>query len=196
MQAKGNFAMPYMKKIAVALLAASVFAAAACATVGGYYYAVQYDFDEFRAALDGKPFQVILAGNPFPQMPAEEVAGRLLPVMQFNKPRQVNLTFTYDAPTEEPHPYYRLVLIFNPASDFGGTRACNDKPRFGPGKPGQVYVFAVYCRNDLDLSETTAWTQANGPDDPRMSNMFKDLFRVIFDDSQARRPQMGRGRFH
>ena len=186
--------MPYMRKIAVLLLAVSTLAAAACATVGGYYYAVQYDFDEFRAAFDGKPFQVLFDGNPFPQMPPEEVAARLLPVMQFNKPRQVNLTFTYDAPVEMPRPYYRLVLIFNPAIDFGGARACNDKPQFGPGKPGLVYVFAVYCRNDLDLSETTAWTAATGPDDPRLSNMFKDLFRVIWDDSQARRPYVGRGR--
>lgn len=185
-----------MKKIVVAVLAAALLAVAACATVGGYYYAVQYDFGEFRAAFDGKPFQVIFNGNPFPQMPPEQVATRMLPVMQFNKPRQVNLTFTYEAPVEMPRPYYRLVLVFSPALDFGGAEACNAKPRFRPGTPGLVYVFAVYCRNDLDLSETTAWVRAAAPDDPQVSDLFKDLFRVIFDDSQARRPNVGRGRIN
>jgi hypothetical protein len=183
-----------MKKIVAALISVALLGFSACATVGGYYYAIQYDFGDFRTAFDGKPFQVILDGNPFPQMPPEEVAARLLPVMQFNKPRQVNLTFTYDAPVEIPHPYYRLVLVFNPALDFGGPEACNAKPRFRPGRPGLVYVFAVYCRNELDLSETTAWVRAAAPDDPLVSDLFKDLFRVIFDDSQARRPNVARGR--
>jgi len=91
-----------------------------------------------------------------------------------------------------PRPYYRLVLIFNAANDFGSARACNDKPRFKPGTSGLVHVYAVYCRNDLALSETTAWTRAARPDDPQVSDMFKDLFRVVFDESQARQPYLGR----
>jgi hypothetical protein len=193
MEVKEGFLVPYMKRIVAAFLAAALLPAVACATVGGYYYATQYDYDEFRAAFDGKPFQVIFDGNPFPDMRPEDASARLLPVMQFNKPR-VNLTFTYDAPVAEPHPYYRLVLIFNAANDFGSARACNDKPRFKPGTPGLVHVFAVYCRNDLALSETTAWTRATRPDEPQVSDMFKDLFRTVFNESQSLRPQTGRSR--
>ena len=38
----------------------------------------------------------------------------LLPVMQAAKPRP-NLTFTYADPPEPPHPYYRMVLVFDAA---------------------------------------------------------------------------------
>ena len=40
--------------------------AALAATIGGSEYAPQYDYREFFAAADGKPFRVVLAGNPFP----------------------------------------------------------------------------------------------------------------------------------
>ena len=61
--------MRSFKKIAATLLAAVAIPGAACAaTLGGYYYAAQYDYREFFSAADGKPFQVVLAGNPFPGM--------------------------------------------------------------------------------------------------------------------------------
>jgi hypothetical protein len=44
------------------------------------------------------------------------------------------------------------------------------------------------------LSETTAWTPATGPDDPRIGELFRELFQVVFSDSPAYRPQNG-GKF-
>ncbi len=186
--------MRAIKKIAAALLAAAAIPAAYAATLGGADYAVQYDYREFYSVADGKPFQVVFAGNPFPGMEQGDVARRLLPVMQANKPRP-RLTFTYDKPVEDPRPYYRVVLIFDPANDFGAARACNDPPRLKPGTPGRVYVFAVYCRNDLALSQTTGWTDASGPDDPRVGDLFKNLFAVVFNDAMMLRPHPGRRLF-
>ncbi len=157
--------------------------------LGGYNYAPQYDFSEFWAATDGKTFRVIVAGNPFPALPLDEVKARLLPVMQANKPRPP-LVFTYEKPIEEPRPDYRLVLIFDPANDLGSASVCNGVTRLKPravGTPGRVYVYGVYCRNDLALSETTGWTQATGPDDPRMGPLFAQLFLVLFTDQPMRR---------
>ena len=102
------------------------------ATIGGTYYAVQYDFSEFFAATDGKPFRVILAGNPFPDADGAMVARDLLPIMQAAKPRPA-LTFTYDAPVERPRPDYRLVLVSNAANDLGGESVCRGEMRFKPG---------------------------------------------------------------
>ncbi|MDP2334526.1 MAG: hypothetical protein Q8M19_27930 [Reyranella sp.] len=155
-------------------------------TVGGVNYAPQYDFSEFWAATDGKAFRVVFAGNPFPALPVEQVKQRLLPVLQANKPRPA-LTFTYDVPPELPRPDYRLVLVFDPANDLGSGPVCNGVTRFKPGIPGRVYVYGVYCRNDLALSETTAWTQATGPDDPRLGPLFAQLFLVLFTDQPMRR---------
>ncbi len=157
--------------------------------MGGYNYAPQYDFSEFWAATDGRTFRVIVAGNPFPVLPFEEMKARLLPVLQANKPRPA-LTFTYDAPLEEQHPDYRLVLVFDPANDLGSGSVCNGVTRLKPGTPGRVYVFGVYCRNDLALSETMGWTQATGPDDPRLGQLFAQLFLVLFAD---RPPRQWRG---
>lgn len=175
--------------VLLALLTAPV--AAFAAVIGGSYYAPQYDYRDFFAATDGKPFQVVLAGNPFPGIDPAVVARDLLPAMQRAKPRPA-LTFTYQDPPERPRPYYRLILTFDPANDYGSNSVCAGvPPRFKPGQPGVFYVFAVYCRNDQVLSETTAWTAATSPTDPRIGDLFRQLFQVIWSDSPALRPQVG-----
>ena len=80
---------------------------------------------------------------PSPACRSDDVAQRLLPMMQAAKPRP-DLTFTYDNPAEMPRPYYRLVLVFDPANDLGADAVCNGvTPRFKPGTPG---VFKRLCR--------------------------------------------------
>jgi hypothetical protein len=132
---------------------------------------------------------VVLAGVPFAGAPADIAVGPLLAQMQAAKPPP-RLTFTYDVPAERPRPDYRMVLVFDAANDFGAAAVCaGDKPRLKPGTPGRFNVFAVYCRNDLALSQTTAWTNANGPDDPRIGELFRELFPVLFSDALGLRPQ-------
>lgn len=157
------------------------------AVIGGAYYAPQYDYREFFAATDGKPFQVVLLGTPpFPGVDPAVVARDLLPAMQRAKPRPA-LTFTYDQPSPRPSPNYRLVLIFDPALNLNADPVCaGDPPRFRPGTPGRFYVYAIYCRNDRMLSYTTAWTNATGPTDPRIEQLFRQLFPVIFSEQQNR----------
>jgi hypothetical protein len=156
---------------------------AACASgIGGADYAPQYDFFEFWVATDGKTFRVETAGNPFPGLNEQQMRQRLLPVLQANKPRPA-LTFTYEKPAEPPHPDYYLVLIFNPALDMTAAMVCGGQRRLAPPKPpGQVYLFAVYCRNEQYMSQTTAWTDATSPDDPKVGQMFAVLFQVLFTD--------------
>ena len=183
--------MTVLKKLATTLGLSMLPAAALAATLGGTEYAPQYDYREFFAAADGKAFRVVLAGNPFPGMALEQAAGELLAQMQVNRP-QPRLTFTYDQPGERPRPDYRLVLLFDPANDMGAFSVCaGDKPRFKAGTPGRVYMLAVYCRNDLALSQTTAWTDAAGPGDPRVGELFRELFPVVFSDAMGLRPQSG-----
>jgi hypothetical protein len=179
------------KKLAATLALAMLPVAAAAATIGGTEYAPQYDYREFFTAADGKPFRVVLLGNPFPAMAIEQVAGQFLAQMQANKP-QPRLTFTYDQPSAQPRPDYRLVLMFDPANDMGAYSVCAGvKPRFKPNTPGRVYLQAVYCRNDIAMSQTTAWTDATGPDDPRLGELFRQLFPVVFSDAMGLRPQTG-----
>jgi hypothetical protein len=181
-------------KLTVALLGLlGLPAAALAAVIGGTYYAPQYDYREFFAAADGRNFQVILYGTAFPGVDPGRVAQDLLPLMQAAKPRPA-LTFTYADPPERPRPYYRLVLTFDPANDYGSNSVCAGiPPRFKPGRPGVFYVFAVYCRNDQVLSETTAWVAASAPNDPSIGELFRQLFQVIWSDSPALRPQLGGG---
>lgn len=178
--------------IAACIAAAAIPIAAQAATLGGTYYAIQYDYREFYTAADRHDFRIALLGNPFPNLEKGEVARRLLPVMQANKPPP-RVTFTYDVPVEPQHPDYRLMLVFDPANNLSGDAVCNGDKRFKPGTPGRVYVFAVYCRNDLALSEVTGWTTAATPDDPAMSDLMKDLFNVVFDRSPYLNRQHGHG---
>jgi len=135
----------------------------------------------------------VLAGTPFPGMPVDAAAVALLAQMQAVKP-QPRLTFTYDTPAARPRPDYRMVLVFDAANDFGSAAVCaGAKPRLKAGTPGRLNVYAVYCRNDLALSETSAWTEATGPDDPRVRGLFRELFPVLFSDAMGLRPQSGGG---
>jgi hypothetical protein len=171
-----------------------VLFAAACSLVGcgsntgisGTYYAPEYDYSEFYALTNGKTFQVIVSGNPFPNIPQEEMERRLLPVMQANHP-QPELTFTYDAPAEEPHPDYQLVLVFDPADNLTAARVCASQIRHRPHQSGRFYVFGVYCRNDLALTQSTARMDASSPEDPRIGQLFSDLFLVLFNPFPPRR---------
>ena len=179
---------------ALALVAALgvIPAQASAAVIGGTFYAPQYDFAEFFAATDHRNFQVVLAGDPLPGSDPRQVARDLLPVMQAAKPRPA-LTFTYDAPVERPRPDYRLVLVFDPANDLNSSAVCNGAIRLKQGRPGVFNVYAVYCRNDQVMSETTAWTPASGPTDPRIDGLFRQLFQVVFSDLPALRPNLGGG---
>ena len=161
--------------------------------VGGADYAPQYDFSEFYAATNGRTFRVVVAGNPFPQIAPQEMQQRLLPVMQANRPRP-RLTFTYAVPAELPHPDYRLVLVFDAANDLTAARVCAGEIRLKPHVPepaGRFAVFAVYCRNDEALSQTTGSTPAASPEDPRVGQLLSQLFLVLFVDS----PMIPRPRF-
>ncbi len=183
--------MTLFKKLAATLTLSISPLAALAATIGGIQYAPQYDYREFFNAADGKPFRVALIGNPFPGLPIEQVAGPLLAQMQANRP-QPRLTFTYDQPAETPRPDYRLVLMADPANDMGAYSICAGvKPRFRPNTPGRVYLQAIYCRNDIAMSQTTVWTDATGPDDPRIGELFRQLFPVVFSDAFGLRPQSG-----
>jgi hypothetical protein len=162
-------------------------------SIGGTDYAPQYDFSEFYAATNGKTFRVLFEGNPFPALTQQESQRRLLPVMQANRPRP-RLTFTDDVPAELPRPDYRLVLVFDSAIDLTAARVCAGEVRHQPRRieaADRFAVFAVYCRNDLALSQSTAWTPATGPEDPRVGQLFSQLFLVIFTDA----PLLGRRSF-
>jgi hypothetical protein len=185
--------MSFLPKIAAALAALCLPAgASSAATIGGAYYAPQYDFSEFFTATDGKPFRVVLAGNPFPAADEATVARDLLPVMQAARPRPA-LTFTYDVPAERPRPDYRLVLVAGAANDLGGEAVCRGDMRLQAVRPGRLDLFAVYCRNDQLMSSTTAWTPAASPTDPQVAALFRELFQVVFSDSPALRPNQGGG---
>ena len=181
-----------VSSLCAALALAAAVGCTQGATIGGTYYAPQYDYQEFFAATDRRSFQVILAGNPFPGADPRSVAEVLLPVMQAAKPRPA-LIFTYADPPERPRPNYRLVLVFDSALNLGSNQVCNGVTRFRPHQPGVFYLFAVYCRNDQVMSETTAWTAASGPDDPRIGGLFRELFQVVFPDSPAMLPNVDSG---
>ena len=149
-------------------LSAGILGLASCAgsggSVGGTDYAPQYDFSEFYAATNGKTFRVLVEGDPFPALTQQELARLLLPVMQANRPRPRSPSRTTSRPSF-PRPDYRLVLVFDSAIDLTAARVCAGEIRHQRRQAedaNRFAVFAVYCRNDLALSQSTAWTPATG----------------------------------
>lgn len=185
--------MKFSKTIVAAAAGVALIPMAVSAgIIGGTYYAPQYDYGEFFSVADRHDFKVVIAGNPFPGSDLGGVARDLLPIMQAAKPRPA-LTFAYDVATEKDQPDYRLVLVFDAAKDLGSREVCNGVSRFQPGRPGLFNAYAVYCRNNQAMSETTAWTPANSPSDPRVGQLFRELFMVVFADSHALKPNVGNG---
>jgi hypothetical protein len=169
--------MTIRKKVLALIAGLGVIpASASAATIGGTFYAPQYDFSEFFAATDHSNFQVVLAANPLPGNDFNAVAR--------------------DAPVERPRPDYRLVLVFDAANDLNSNAVCNGSIRLKQGRPGVFNVYDVYCRSDQVMSETTAWTPASGETDPRIDGLFRQLFQVVFSDSPVLKPNLGgdRGR--
>ena len=60
------------------------------------------------------------------------------------------------------------------------ARVCADQIERRPEPSTPFSVFAVYCRNDLAMSQASASTLAAGPDDPRMNSLVRQLLVVLF----------------
>ena len=73
-------------------------------------------------------------------------------------------------------------MIFNAANDLNASRVCAGEFRHKPEPTRSFDLYAIYCRDDLPLSYTTAWTEVTGPDDPRVGQLFAQLFLVLFPD--------------
>jgi hypothetical protein len=177
---------PAVRIVRTSFALAGLLLGALCAVEGcgqtvitGEDYAPQYDYSEFYAAADNKPFTVFLWGNPFPELSDAETRQRLLPVLQANRP-QARLTFTYDAQPERPRPFYRVVLVFDPAPDLTAASVCADRVRRRPVPQRPFDLFAVYCRNNAPLSQASSTTAATGPEDQRVADLFRQLFAVLF----------------
>ena len=147
--------------------------------IGGAYYAPEYDLTEYVAVTNGENFQIIVSGNPFPSLTEDQFKQRLMAVMQAAK-RPPNISFTYDPPAVPPHPYYRLVMIFDAAGNLNANNVCAGRVRHTPEPTGLFDLYATYCRNDLPVFYTTAWTHATGPDDPRVAQLLAELFLALF----------------
>ena len=153
-------------------------------------YASQYDYNQFRLASDGRTFPVLIVGNPFPELEPGDADRRLLAVMQANKPRP-HLTFTLEKASTGPAPSHRLVLVFDPVNEVGAARVCKGEAATGRHVPGQLSVFAVYCRGDVPLSQAVGRTPAATPEDSDVARLFDDLFRTVFSDAPNVQPNHG-----
>ena len=70
--------MKFIPSLLAAIAYLALMPSASAATIGGTYYAPQYDYSEFFAATDRRNFQVILAGDPLPGVDPNAVARDLL----------------------------------------------------------------------------------------------------------------------
>jgi hypothetical protein len=171
------------KILSVVAAVALIPVAAAAAVIGGTHYAPQYAYGEFFSVADHHAFKVVLAGRPFAGGDLGAAARELLTVMQAAKPRP-DLTFAYDVDAPKDRSDYRLVLVFNPALDLSSKDVCNGTTRVRPGKVGQMRLYAVYCRDNIVLSETMAWTPATDAGDPQVAEMFRELFVAVWPDGR------------
>jgi hypothetical protein len=141
---------------------------------------IQYTWEEFFAAADGKEFQVQIRGNPF-VMPSEAFQQAVLAGLQKRSvgPRT---TWTVKPDREAAPDQYRLVLVFGAANQLG-TTLCSELPKLNPAPAkvaGGVQVAAAYCRGPDPMTEAYARTDAASAEDRSFDRMVSELMPVLF----------------
>jgi len=141
---------------------------------------LQYTWEEFFGAADGKEFQVQIRGNPFP-ISDETFRQAVLASLQ---KRSVGPKTTWTAkPASEAAPdQYRLVLAFGVGSQLGST-LCASLPTITPPTAkisGGVQVAAAYCRGGDPMTEAYARTDAGSVQDRAFDQLFSELMPVLF----------------
>lgn len=141
---------------------------------------IQYTWEEFFGAADGKDFQVQIRGNPF-VMPDQAFQQAVLAKLQKRSvgPRT---TWTVKSETGVQADQYRLVLVFGASNQLGQT-LCGQLATLNPASAkvaGGVQVAAAYCRGDQPMTEAYARTDALSPDDKAFDSLFSELMPVLF----------------
>lgn len=141
---------------------------------------IQYTWEEFFGAADGKEFQVQIRGNPF-VMPGEAFQQAVLARLQKRSvgPRTI---WTVRPDREAAPDQYRLVLVFGAANQLG-TTLCSELPSLNPTPAkvaGGVQVAAAYCRGLDPMTEAYARTDATSAEDRSFDQMFSELMPTLF----------------
>jgi hypothetical protein len=141
---------------------------------------IQYTWEEFFGAADGREFQVQIRGNPF-VMPSEAFQQSVLARLQKRSvgPRT---TWTVKPDREAAPDQYRLVLVFGAANQLGQT-LCGALPTINPAPAkiaGGVQLAAAYCRGPDPMTEAYARTDSTSPDDRSFDQLFGELMATLF----------------
>jgi hypothetical protein len=175
--------MPIFTRFASLLIASSLalpLAAAQAAIITHEEIHIQYTWEEFFGAADGREFQVQIRGNPFP-ISAEALNQAVLSKLQKRSvgPRT---TWTVKPDKEAAPDQYRLVLVFGAANQLGHT-LCQELPRLNPAPAkvaGGVQLAAAYCRGPDPMTEAYARADSTSPDDASFDRLFGELMPVLF----------------
>ncbi len=103
------------------------------------------------------------------------------------------LTFTYETPPEPPRPNYRLMLVFDPANDLNSDLGLQGHGALQARQARRLQRLCHLLPQRHDDVRDHRLDPANGPNDPRIGELFRELFMVVFSDSPALRPNQGGG---
>jgi len=169
-----------LKGLAISTIALLGASPASAAIITHEEVHIQYTWEEFFGAADGKEFQVQIRGNPFVM---QDEAFRQTVLTKLQK-RSVGPRTTWTAQSEtggQPD-QYRLVLVFGASNQLGQT-LCGQLATLNPPSAkvaGSVQVAAAYCRGDQPMTEAYARTDAVSPDDKAFGSLFSELMPVLF----------------
>jgi len=174
----------------VATLAACAVALSGCefsATNSGRV-SPSYRAGEFHYVAGNQSMWVVINGNPFrfhDKYVSDQIARRAMRGAHYG-PRVNFVAYRPSGPTEN----YRVVLFYYAPRSFGGSMLCSGQRRPRPDRPpgNHVTVLAAYCRGDQRLTEVRATALAFRPDDPRFTQMIRNVTRSLFPrDAPSRR---------
>ncbi len=171
------------------------FCAAALAGCGGEFsptntarVSPQYSAGEFHYVAGNGSMWVVINGNPFrfhDKYVSDQIARRAMRGAHYG-PRVNFVAYRPSGPAEN----YRVVLFYYAPRSFGGAMLCSGqrRPRPEPPTGSFVTVLAAYCRGDQRLTEVRGTTLAFRPNDPRFTDMIRNItYRLFPRDAPSRR---------
>lgn len=131
-------------------------------------------------AASGGVFPLVVHGNPFPDLPADQAAEAVAREMRL--PGWFPQTPFALAPAPgAPSGDYRLVLIFNPARPVGANEACGDLRRIPLASPGpEIQARAAFCAGSDPASDAFGRAPAAPPGSLTFRQFLDQLALAVF----------------
>ena len=160
-------------------LLGALLAATGCASANLTYnhYFENYDPSMLSYAAGQGALYTQIFGNPF-DVPKQQLEQKITDTM-YGSHFGPRVPFVTQRPTDYKSPY-RVVILFNPASNLNAAKICRQEAVPSAAQPGVVRILGALCSNeDRETSVVGEIAGVTGPDDPAFRQLIRQITTLL-----------------